>query len=165
MPPKPLISSWGRRPKPKPPKVETPSGASGRVSPVTDETDKGKQNESNTLRSRRRRIHRHHGGDRQHGSARPRDSAPALLRNVGHMGRNRRRIWMAAIQGERPMLDKRIEAAERGETIYAGTTCRSCGKAERYVSSNACVECQRTHRRTHRAKAREAINKAKAGHS
>jgi len=61
------------------------------------------------------------------------------------------------------MLEKRIEAAERGDVTYQGTPCRSCGNADRYVSSNACVHCQREHTRTHRQKARKAINKARAG--
>ena len=60
------------------------------------------------------------------------------------------------------MLSKRIEAAERGDTIYNGTPCRTCGGLGRYVSNNACVDCQREHTRKHKAKAREAIRRARA---
>ena len=59
------------------------------------------------------------------------------------------------------MLDKRIEAARNGETIYQGAPCQSCGQPERYVSNNACVSCQREHTRKNRRKTREAIKQAR----
>ena len=64
-------------------------------------------------------------------------------------------------KGEANMLDARVEAAERGDYIYQGKPCRTCGSEARYVSSNVCVHCQKAHTKKYRDKARDAIKEAR----
>lgn len=59
------------------------------------------------------------------------------------------------------MLDKRLEAAKRGDTIYAGKACRTCGNEARYVSTNACVHCQKQQSSQYKKAARQAIREAR----
>ena len=47
------------------------------------------------------------------------------------------------------MDPRRIEAAQRGDVLYEGKPCRSCGDAVRYVNSGACVACKRAFAREH----------------
>jgi len=61
------------------------------------------------------------------------------------------------------MLNERVQAAGRGDYIYQGKPCQTCGNESRYVSSNVCMNCQKAHSKKYRAKARDAIKEAREG--
>jgi hypothetical protein len=62
------------------------------------------------------------------------------------------------------MNTKRREALARGEVIYEGKPCPTCGSVQRYVLNDACVACTRRRSREQwaRIKAAKAAQKEAA---
>lgn len=62
---------------------------------------------------------------------------------------------------------RRIKAAEQGESIYLGSACRKCGNERRYTLTGQCVHCvnerskANAKKRTERVRA--LLEQAKAG--
>lgn len=61
------------------------------------------------------------------------------------------------------MKSPRLQAAEKGQTHYEGTPCRTCGTSLKYTTTGNCVACSKAKTSETRAKVRELMEQAKAG--
>ncbi|MCH7312886.1 hypothetical protein [Acinetobacter sp. ANC 3882] len=53
-------------------------------------------------------------------------------------------VAIAKAQKANPFVKARAEARSKGLIHYTGCKCKSCGSTKKFVSTNSCVECNRS---------------------
>lgn len=53
-------------------------------------------------------------------------------------------VAIAKAQKANPFVKARAEARSKGLVHYTGCKCRTCGSSNKFVSTNSCVECNRS---------------------